>query len=87
DGQAALAALTPFKTGIRLIRALAVSPDGRTLIVGGSPGQVEVYDLPSREKRIAYDFDLGPVQSLAFAPDGLTLAVGAEKGLIVVDVE
>lgn len=76
-----------FKTGLREIRSLVVSPDQRTLYVGGSPGRVEVYDLPTREKRTAYDFDLGPVQSLAFAPDGLTLAVGAEKGLIVVDVE
>jgi WD40 repeat protein len=75
------------KTGVRMIRTLAVSPTGQVLAVGGSPGRVEVYDLPTREKRTAYDFDLGPVQSLAFAPDGLTLAVGAEKGLIVVDVE
>lgn len=79
--------LSRQKTGVRMIRTLAVSPTGRVLAVGGSPGRVEVYDLPSREKRTAYDFDLGPVQSLAFAPDGLTLAVGAEKGLIVVDVE
>lgn len=79
--------LSRQKTDVRMIRTLAVSPSGHVLAVGGSPGRVEVYDLPSREKRTAYDFDLGPVQSLAFAPDGLTLAVGAEKGLIVVDVE
>lgn len=75
------------KTDVRMIRTLAVSPNGHVLAVGESPGRVEVYDLPSREKRTAYDFDLGPVQSLAFAPDGLTLVVGAEKELILVDVE
>ena len=79
--------LKPLKTDVRTIRTLAVSPDGRTLLVGGSPGRVEVYDIATRERRTAYDFDVGVVQSLAFAPDGLTFAVGAEKGLLVVDSE
>ncbi len=79
--------LSRQKTDVRMIRTLAVSPTGHVLAVGGSPGRVELLDLPSRRLMTAYDFDLGPVQSLAFAPDGLTLAVGAEKGLIVVDVE
>jgi WD40 repeat protein len=87
DRQAAKANPTPLKTDVRTIRTLAVSPDGRTLLVGGAPGRVERYDLNSRTKLATYDFDVGVVQSLAFAPDGLTFAVGAEKGLILVDVE
>jgi WD40 repeat protein len=79
--------LQPLKTDLRTIRTLTVSPDGRNLLVGGSPGRVEVYDLVTREKLREYDFDVGVVQSLVFAPDGLTFAVGAEKGLILVDVE
>jgi WD40 repeat protein len=75
------------RTGFRAITALALSPDGQTLLVGGRPGAVELYGVASRARRAAYDFDAGAVHSVAFAPDGLTFAVGAEKGLLVCDVD
>lgn len=75
------------KTGIPRIKSIAVSPDGRSLVVGGRPGKVEVYELPNFTLRAAYDFNLGDVDAIAFAPDGLTYAVGGQNGLILCDLE
>jgi len=74
-----------LKTGIRTVLAVAVSPDGRTILVGGKPGVVEVYDVSSRSRTTSYDFGIGGIYALAFAPDGLTFAAGGDKGLVVCD--
>jgi WD40 repeat protein len=73
------------KTAIRILTALAVSPNGRTLLAGGRPGTVECYDLGSRTRRSAFEFGVGVVHGLAFAPDGCTFAVAGDKGLVVCD--
>jgi hypothetical protein len=73
------------KTGIRALTALAVSPDGRTLLAGGRPGTVERYDVMSHTRRAAFEFGAGVVHGLAFAPDGCTFAVAGDKGLLVCD--
>jgi WD40 repeat protein len=73
------------RTGIRTVTALAVSPDGQTLLAGGSPGTVEVYDVPTRTRKVTFDFEVGRVHGLAFAPDGCTFAVGGDKGLLMCD--
>jgi WD40 repeat protein len=77
--------LRKIKTGIGSILALAVSPDGKTLLAGGRPGSVEVYDVDSLTLRTTFDFDIGVVHALAFAPDGATFAVGGDGGLLVCD--
>jgi len=76
---------TRLKTSARTVLAVVVSPDGRTILVGGKPGAVEVYDVASRSRTTSYDFGIGGVYSLAFAPDGLTFAAGGDKGLVVCD--
>jgi WD40 repeat protein len=76
---------TRLKTRVRTIMALAVSPDGKTVLVGGKPGAVEVYEVAGRTRITTYDFGIGGVHSLAFAPDGLTFAAGGDKGLVVCD--
>lgn len=76
---------TRVKTGIRAISALAASPDGRTLLVGGRPGTVEVYDTATQARRTVYDFELGGVYGLAYSPDGLTFAAAGDNGLVVCD--
>jgi WD40 repeat protein len=73
------------KTGIRVVTGVAASPDGRTVLAGGKPGSVEVYDVASRAKTTGYDFGIGGVHGLAFAPDGLTFAVAGDKGLLLCD--
>jgi WD40 repeat protein len=74
-----------LKTGIRTVVAIAASPDGKTVLVGGRPGTIEVYDATTRAKTTTYDFDIGGVHSLAYAPDGLTFAAAGDRGLVVCD--
>jgi WD40 repeat protein len=78
---------TKVKTGLRVVSAVAVSPDGGTLIAGGKPGTVEVYDVPSRTRARVFDFPVGAVYAVAFAPDGLTFAVAGDNGLVIADAE
>lgn len=77
------------KSGSRIVTALAPTPDGRTLLVGGKPGRIEVFDLAdgTMARRAAFDFDLGGVNGLAVAPDGLTFAAAGDQGLAVCDLE
>lgn len=74
-----------LKTGIRTVTGLAVSPDGKTVLVGGRPGNVEVYDVATRTRTATYDFGIGGLHALAFAPDGLTFAAAGDNGLVVCD--
>ncbi|MFO0808911.1 MAG: WD40 repeat domain-containing protein [Gemmataceae bacterium] len=78
--------LRRFKTGLRSLATVAASPDGRAVLVGGSPGGVECYDVETGVRRSAYDFGVGRVHGIAFAPDGCTFAMGGDKGLAVCDV-
>jgi WD40 repeat protein len=76
---------TRIKTGVRIVLAVAVSPDGKTVLVGGKPGAIEVYDTQARTKTTTYDFGIGGVYALAYAPDGLTFAAAGDEGLVVCD--
>jgi WD40 repeat protein len=76
-----------IKTRFRVVTAVAPTPDGRSVVVGGKPGAVEVYDPHAGSLRAANDFGLGGVYDVAVAPDGLTFAVAGEKGLAVFDAD
>jgi WD40 repeat protein len=73
------------KTGSRTVAAVAAAPDGKTLLVGGRPGAVEVYDVATRTRTTTYDFGIGGLQAVAFAPDGLTFAAAGDAGLVMCD--
>lgn len=76
------------KTGLRSILGMAVTPDGRTVVAAGRPGEaaVEVYDVAAQSKRAAFDFGVGPAHAVAVAPDGCTFAVAGDRGLVVCDL-
>ncbi len=75
------------RTGVRALNALACSPDGRWVVVGGSPGGVERYEVESGARAAGYDFGVGVVHALAVAPDGLTVAAAGAGGVVVFDAE
>lgn len=86
------ACVATLPAGTRLA-CLALSPDGRTLASGtgwwdecGSPSEVLLWDLESRQRLtngVAVD---GMVRTLQFSPDGRTLAVGIVGSLELLDV-
>jgi WD40 repeat protein len=68
----------------RRVRALAISPDGRTLAiaVGNRPGRdhepglIELRDAATGQLRLTLTGHVNEVLSVAFSPDGRTLASG-----------
>ncbi len=63
---------------------VAFTPDGRGMLVGGPRERVQLWDIPSREKRCEWNWRLEKLMSLAVAPDGLTAAAGGRLGRVVV---
>ena len=72
----------------RSVGALAIGPDGRTLVSGGDNGKIDVWEL-STGRRLR-TLSVEPVRerwkALAFSPDGSTLAAaGYDHGLVLWD--
>jgi WD40 repeat protein/serine/threonine protein kinase len=70
DGIAVLGAITASPT-------IAMSFDGRTMFVGTPQGQVEVWDVATRRRLLAFQAHKLPISSLAVSPDGHYLATGS----------
>jgi WD40 repeat protein len=66
------------------VRALAFTPDGRTLLTAALDGRVAAWDVPTWQLRGAYDWSISRLRCLALAPDGMTAAVGGDTGQVVV---
>jgi WD40 repeat protein len=65
---------------------LAISPDGRTLAIGDSQGQVTLADVASATVEWPPLQQPGPVRGvsdLGFSPDGTILAVAADSGEVL----
>jgi WD40 repeat protein len=72
------------KGHLPLVRAVAISQDGKTLAVGSGnheqqTGEVRLWDIGSGRKQNQWSI-ARPVFSLAFSPDGTILAVGSAVG-------
>lgn len=64
------------------VHAVAFSPDGSLLAVGGVGGEVRVYQTADGTKAATLDGPGGAVFALAFTPDGQRLVTGGFDGLI-----
>jgi WD40 repeat protein len=62
--------------GDALLRSIALSPDGTTLVVGDPVNGLLFFDVRTYVQ--IGDLPVGQVESLAFSPDGRTLAVGGD---------
>ncbi|WP_405837380.1 helix-turn-helix domain-containing protein [Streptomyces sp. NBC_01518] len=68
------------------VRAVAFSPDGRTLATASADEAIRLWDTATGTLRVTLAGHTGPVRSVAFSPDGRTLADGGEHGLELWDV-
>jgi WD40 repeat protein len=59
--------------------AIALSPDGKTLAIGGGYGEsvLQLWDVQGQKVKTSLKQHLKPVCSLAFSPDGSSLASGS----------
>jgi WD40 repeat protein len=65
-------------------RAMAFSPDGRTIALGDSDGGVSLWETATGQLRRRFSGHDGAVTALAFSPDGRRLASGGEDTTVLI---
>src|SRR5262245_42217703 len=65
-----------------LVRAVALSRDGKRLASASHDHTASVWHVPSGKERFRFTDHNGDVACLAFSPDGATLATGAADGTL-----
>jgi WD40 repeat protein len=74
----------------RIVLALAFSPDGNKVAVGGytpfrveeTKGRAQVWDVSKQQLIQSLDVKIDPITTVAFSPDGDLLATGAGQGAL-----
>lgn len=69
--------------GEAVASALAISPDGRALVVGATDSALRVFNLGNLQHppRVLTSF-FGPITGIAFSPDGRVIAVTSQDNLV-----
>lgn len=66
--------------------ALAIAPDGKSVIAGGYDMFLRLWDLTAKEskekEKVAITAHAQPITSLAYSPDGRTVASGGQDGVL-----
>ncbi|MTJ28718.1 WD40 repeat domain-containing protein [Aphanizomenon sp. UHCC 0183] len=62
-----------------LVEAIALTPDGKTLISASRDNTIKIWDLATR-KEIATFTGESPINCCTVAPDGVTIVAGEESG-------
>ena len=73
-----------FKTRHRGIKSMSLSPDQKTLVVGGTSGLVTFFDAASIEAIAAINNHKTEVASVAWSSDGQRIACGDWDGLVTI---
>jgi WD40 repeat protein len=66
----------------RLIRSLAVSPDGKWVAAGDTQGRMTIWNLADRSVIVAKDIDQNDVVDIAVSPDSQQLATISFDGVV-----
>ena len=61
------------------VNAIALTPDGKTVISGSCDYTIKIWDLATR-KEIATFTGESPINCCAVAPDGVTIVAGERSG-------
>jgi WD40 repeat protein len=64
------------------VRALAYSPDGRTLASAGVSRTIRLWDPVTGQELLSLGRSLRQINALAFSPDGGMLAAADDGGLV-----
>jgi WD40 repeat protein len=64
------------------VRAVALSPDAKTLATDAQDFRVRVWDVATGKESHVLDGPLNGIHSLAFSPDGKTVAAGGRAGTL-----
>ncbi len=71
----------PSKTSGAVL-STAISPDGKTLVVGLEDGNVRLFDVQTGEVTFTITKHTGPVWAIDFHPDGKRFATGSEDSQV-----
>jgi len=64
--------------------AAAISPDGRTIVIGSRTGSVSLVDLSTGDARRGFGGQGGPVAGVVYSPDGQTVVTVGDDNRVTV---